>query len=91
MEGIISVYLAAVNIIAFLLYGEDKARAREGRWRVREKTLLGIAAIGGSIGALFGMHIFHHKTKHWYFRYGLPVLLFIQVILAFFLYSKFGN
>lgn len=82
---IAAVFLAVVNIAAFILYGIDKSRARNGKWRISEKTLLGMAVIGGSIGALFGMHVFHHKTKHWYFRYGLPVILMIQVLLAFFI------
>ena len=72
------VYLIAVNLIAFILYGADKHKAKQGKWRISEKTLLGIAVIGGSIGALLGMQIFHHKTKHWYFRYGVPFLLIVQ-------------
>ena len=77
-----ALYLIAVNIIAFFLYGADKHRAKQGAWRISEKTLLLIAVIGGSIGAILGMHIFHHKTKHWYFRFGLPVILIAQVVLA---------
>ena len=75
-------YLIVVNIIAFFLYGADKHKAKKGAWRISEKTLLLIAVIGGNIGAILGMHIFHHKTKHWYFRYGLPVLLIAQVVLV---------
>ena len=76
------VYLFAVNIVASALYGIDKHRARQGEWRIPEKTLLGIAVIGGSIGAFAGMHYFHHKTKHWYFRYGLTVIIIVQVLGA---------
>ena len=71
-------YLPVINLAAFILYGADKKKARQGKWRISEKTLLGIAAAGGSIGALAGMHVFHHKTRHWYFRYGIPVMLFVQ-------------
>ena len=63
---------------AFILYGLDKRKARRGKWRITEKTLIGIAVIGGSVGAIAGMLLFHHKTKHWYFKYGLPAILLIQ-------------
>ena len=87
MERILVIYLLAVNLFAFILYGIDKKRARNREWRISEKTLIGIAVIGGSVGAILGMHVFHHKTRHWYFRYGLPVILIIQVLLAWFLYN----
>ncbi len=77
--------LAVINIIAFILYGVDKHRARHQRWRISEKTLIGVAVFGGSVGAILGMYFFHHKTKHWYFRYGLPVILIVQVALAWML------
>ena len=76
-------YLVIVNLAAFFLYGMDKSRAKHGQWRISEKMLIGIAVIGGSIGAILGMFIFRHKTKHWYFRFGLPVILVLQVLLAF--------
>lgn len=75
-------YLAVVNVVAFALYGLDKYKAKTGAWRIPEKTLLGIAAIGGSIGALVGMNFFHHKTKHWYFKYGLPAIVAIHLGIA---------
>ena len=81
-------YLIVVNVIAFFLYGADKHKAKKGAWRISEKTLLLVAVIGGSIGAILGMHIFHHKTKHWYFRYGLPVILIVQVVLVVCLYQR---
>ena len=87
MERILVIYLLAVNLLAFILYGIDKKRARNREWRISERTLIGIAVIGGCIGAILGMHVFHHKTRHWYFRYGLPVILIIQVLLAWFLYN----
>ena len=74
------IYLAAVNVLAFLAYGDDKRRAkRPGARRTPEKTLLGLAAVGGSLGALLGMRLFHHKTRHWYFKYGVPAMLVLQV------------
>lgn len=87
MERILVIYLFAVNLLAFILYGIDKKRARNREWRISERTLIGIAVIGGCVGANLGMHVFHHKTRHWYFRYGLPVILIIQLLLAWFLYN----
>ena len=78
----VMLYLLAVNIAAFILYGLDKHKAQKDQWRISEKTLLGIAVIGGSAGAIAGMFFFRHKTKHWYFRYGLPVMLILQIIAA---------
>ena len=76
------IYLAAVNVLAFLAYGDDKRRAkRPGARRIPEKTLLLMAALGGSPGALAGMRVFHHKTRHWYFKYGVPAMLFLQLAL----------
>ena len=85
MKTAVIIYFTVINLLAFILYGADKSRARKGRWRIPEKMLLGIAVIGGSVGAFLGMHIFHHKTRHWYFRYGLPVILALQAVAAWFL------
>lgn len=79
---VVVVYLLLVNLIGFLLMGIDKSRARHGRWRISEATLVMIAFLGGSIGAILGMWIFHHKTRHWYFRYGLPLILLAQLAAA---------
>ena len=79
------VYLIAVNICTFLVYGIDKQRARSGRWRIPESRLLLLAAVGGSLGAWMGMYIFHHKTKHWYFVIGIPVIFVLQNILWYFI------
>lgn len=76
------IYLAIVNVVAFVLYGLDKYKAKTGAWRIPEKTLLGIAVIGGSVGALAGMNFFRHKTKHWYFKYGLPAILAVHLCIA---------
>ena len=75
-------YLAAVNLAAFALMGLDKRRARRGDWRISEKALFLPAVLGGALGGLLGMRVFHHKTKHWYFRFGMPALRIVQVILA---------
>ena len=64
---VLYVYLAAANVITALLYGADKAKARRGAWRIPERVLLGCGVCGGALGALLGMRLFHHKTRHWYF------------------------
>ena len=74
-------YLIVINVVTFLVYGIDKRKAKKGSWRISEATLLILAAIGGSIGALLGMKIWHHKTMHKKFKYGLPLILIIQIIL----------
>lgn len=76
---IIGIYYICVNIIAFILYGLDKKYAREGRWRIPEKTLLGIAMIGGAAGAWIGMQTFRHKTKHMSFRTLVPLFAVVHV------------
>ncbi len=76
------IYLAIVNIAAFILFGADKKKAQKGAWRISEKALFLSALIGGSVGAILGMFLFHHKTRHWYFRWGLPLILAVQIILA---------
>lgn len=78
----IAVGILLINGIAFFVYGMDKQRAVRGKWRVPEKTLLGLAVLGGSLGALFGMHLFHHKTKKPKFYIGIPVILVLQVLTA---------
>ena len=88
MEEIIC-YLLAVNIVTFLLYGIDKYKAKKGKWRISEATLLTMAAIGGSIGAWAGMRLWHHKTMHKKFKYGRPVIIILQVALAVYLLTNF--
>lgn len=75
-------YLAAVNLLAFTVYGADKRRAKKDKRRVPEKTLFLLAIIGGSVGAWAGMYTFRHKTRHWYFVWGIPAILLAQVALA---------
>ena len=81
-------YLAAVNLVTFTVYGVDKAKARRGAWRVPEKTLFLLPLLGGSVGALLGMLVFRHKTKHWYFVWGIPLILLAQIALAVWVYFK---
>ena len=87
MEEIIC-FLLAINIATFLLYGIDKYKAKKGKWRISEATLLTMAAIGGSIGAWVGMRIWHHKTMHKKFKYGIPVIIIFQVTLAVYLLTN---
>lgn len=86
MSDLLTYYLCAVNLLAFLLYGLDKSRARRSKWRIPEATLIGVAVIGGSAGAWLGMKGFHHKTKHKKFVYGLPAILVIQAVVLMWLY-----
>jgi len=88
MEEIIC-YLLAINIATFLLYGIDKYKAKKNQWRISEATLLTMAAIGGSIGAWTGMRLWHHKTMHKKFKYGIPVIIIMQVALAVYLLTNF--
>ena len=76
---VIIYYLLAINAVAFFAYGIDKLKARKGWWRIPEATLLLLAIIGGSIGAWLGMKVWHHKTMHKKFRYGLPLILLLQL------------
>lgn len=79
-------YLILMNLIAFALYGIDKRRAKQGAWRISEYTLLLVALLGGSLGALLGMRYFHHKTRHRKFRYGVPLILLLQLGLGLYLF-----
>ena len=75
------VFYAAVSVVAFFCYGIDKRKAKKHRWRVSEATLLGLGFFGGSVGALLGMQLFRHKTKHWYFWVVNVVGLLLQSAL----------
>ena len=74
--------LLAINAVVFLVYGIDKLKAKKGKWRISESTLLLFAVIGGSIGAWLGMKAWHHKTMHKKFRYGLPLIILLQFSVA---------
>ena len=80
--------LAAVNLLAFALYGIDKAKAKRGAWRIPEATLLLVAFLGGSVGALLGMELFRHKTKHWKFKILVPLFLVMHIALAVYIFKS---
>lgn len=75
--------LILINIVAFYMYWRDKRNARKGRWRIPENTLLGVAFIGGALGALLGMYVFRHKTKHWKFKILVPSFLILHILFLF--------
>lgn len=75
-------YLIIINLIGFVIMGVDKLKAKKRAWRIPESTLFVVALIGGSLGTTAGMHIFRHKTRHWYFLYGMPAILLIQIAIV---------
>ena len=81
-------YLLGINLLTFFIYGIDKWKAKRKKRRVPEATLLMLAALGGSVGALLGMFVFHHKTKHKKFLIGVPLILLAQLVLAYLLLVK---
>lgn len=87
----VAAYLIVINVIAFVLMGIDKHKAKKKQWRIPERTLFLSAAIGGSIGAMYGMHLFRHKTKHKSFLFGMPAILALQLLLIVmaFLFSPY--
>jgi len=89
MLKILCVWLLLWNLAAFILMGADKHKARKGKWRVPEKTLFLLALPGSALGATLGMFLFRHKTKHWYFRWGFPLLLAAQIALLGWLIWRF--
>ena len=84
-------YLAAASTAGFLLMGSDKARAKKGSWRIPQKTFFGVALLGGTPGCLAGMYLFHHKTRHWYFRWGIPLILLFQICIAVWIIRCMGR
>lgn len=86
---LIIVYFIVMNIVGFASMGIDKAKAKKHAWRTPEATLFAIAILGGSIGSILGMQYFRHKTKHWYFAIGMPVIFFLQLALGILIYLKF--
>ena len=86
LQKLLLIYLAVINILGFALMGTDKSRARNGKWRIRERTLFLFSLLGGSIGTLTGMYVFRHKTKHWYFVIGMPLILVAQLALVLWIY-----
>ena len=83
------IYLVAINVVTFFMYGIDKWKAKKSKWRISEATLLLMATIGGSIGAWIGMKTWHHKTLHKKFRYGVPCIIIVQLaVIGYFLYEQ---
>lgn len=79
---ILVLYIIVVNVVSFTVMGIDKRKAIKRAFRIPESTLFVLAIIGGSVGSIAGMHLFRHKTRHWYFLYGMPVILALQVMLV---------
>jgi uncharacterized membrane protein YsdA (DUF1294 family) len=87
MEMIIYTFIAILNVITFLIYAIDKWKAKKNRWRIPESILLLLAVLGGSIGALMGMKIWHHKTMHKKFKYGIPLIMILQIGMLLYLWQ----
>ena len=88
LQHIALIYLAAINAVTFFMYGIDKWKAKKFKWRIPEATLLMMAVLGGSIGAWLGMKVWHHKTLHKKFRFGVPLILIVQITLLIFTYKN---
>ncbi len=84
-------YFVIINLIGFAVMGIDKKRAIRGAWRISEASLFLTAFLGGALGCTLGMRHFRHKTKHWYFKYGMPAIFAVQVFLAFYIYTLFSG
>lgn len=91
IDTIIIDYAIVINVITLLMYGIDKWKAKHSKWRIPEATLLIMAAVGGSIGAWTGIKLFHHKTLHKKFKYGVPAILILQLTIIVFIYLKTNN
>lgn len=85
---IIVSYIVMMNLVSFALMGIDKYKARKKAWRIPEATLFLFALFGGSLGSTLGMFAFHHKTRHWYFLYGMPLILVVQLICLYLLWQS---
>ena len=81
-------YLLAINAVTFIIYGIDKYKAKNAKWRIPEATLLLMTVIGGSVGAWLGMKVWHHKTMHKKYKYGIPAILMIQIALMTYLHMN---
>lgn len=81
-------YLAIINVATFLTYGLDKWKAKRSKWRIREVALLTLAVLGGSIGAWLGMIVWHHKTQHKKFKYGIPAIIIVQAIIIWYFFFR---
>ena len=80
------IYYILINIVGFFIMGIDKKRAIRGAWRISEASLFLTALLGGALGCTLGMRHFRHKTKHWYFKYGMPAIFLVQLLVMAFLF-----
>lgn len=90
MNGILLFFIFSINVVTFIVYGIDKLKAKRGKWRIPETTLLLLAIVGGSIGAWCGVKVWHHKTLHKKFRYGIPLIIATQIGFCLYLIAKAG-
>ena len=88
LHSCLTYYLLAINAVTFIIYGIDKYKAKKAKWRISEATLLLLAVLGGSIGAWMGMKVWHHKTMHKKFKFGIPAILLIQIALMAYLHMN---
>jgi len=88
LHSYLAYYLLGINAVTFIVYGIDKYKAKKAKWRIPEATLLLLAVLGGSIGAWMGMKVWHHKTMHKKFKYGIPAILLIQITLMAYLHMN---
>ncbi|MCW4110786.1 DUF1294 domain-containing protein [Segatella copri] len=88
LHSCLAYYLLGINAVTFIVYGIDKYKAKKAKWRISEATLLLLAVLGGSIGAWMGMKVWHHKTMHKKFKYGIPAILLIQIALMAYLHMN---
>ena len=89
---VVLIYLAVINVVTFFMYGIDKWKAKNSKWRKRETALLGLAVLGGSIGAWLGMKVWHHKTQHKKFKYGVPAIIIVQLsLIVYFIITKINR
>lgn len=87
-QKMLLIYLLVINVATFFTYGIDKWKAKKSKWRIREAALLGLAVLGGSIGAWLGMKVWHHKTMHKKFKYGIPAIIIVQLAILGYLHFK---
>ena len=87
-EYLFALYIVVVNIFAFILYGIDKFKSKNTKWRISERTLILSTLIGGSIGALLAIRIFRHKTKHKKFTIGVPFILVLQIAILLLFFAE---
>ena len=84
---LVLIIMAVMSVIGFFAMGIDKIKAKRDMWRTPERILLGIALFGGGAGVWLGMEVFHHKTKHWYFKFGVPIIFIAEILGLFLLFG----